>query len=103
MSVLKLNELWGEPSFKRRMLSTALRVTREEFETVWPPNATPNLHSGRKDLLESDLILIPCSLSTTEHWFLLAVFPKKYLMAFLDNAASDYVEPSAGVVMKKMF
>ena len=50
-------------------------ITWEEFETVRPPNATLNLHSGRKDLLESDPIPIPCNLSTTEHWFLLAVFP----------------------------
>lgn len=42
-------------------------ITWEEFENVWPPNATPSVHSGRKDLLESDPILIPCNLSTTEH------------------------------------
>lgn len=78
-------------------------VTWEEFENVRPPNATPNLHSGRKDLLESDPILIPCNLSTTGHRFLLAVFPKNYLIAVLDSAVGDYVKPSAGVVMKKMF
>ena len=78
-------------------------ITWEEFENVRPPNAIPNLHSGRKDLLESDPILIPCNLSTTEHRFLLAVFPKNYLIAVLDSAVGDYVKPSAGVVMKKMF
>lgn len=78
-------------------------ITWEEFENVRPPNAIPNLHSGRKDLLESDPILIPCNLSTTEHRFLLAVFPKNYLIAVLDSGVGDYVTPSAGVVMKKMF
>ena len=79
-------------------------ISWEEFETVRPPNAIPNLHSERKDLLESDLILIPSNLSTTEHWFLLAVFQKIYLMAVLDSDyAGDYVKPSAEVVMKKMF
>ena len=36
------------------------------------------------------------------HWFLIAVFPNKYLMAVLDSAASDFVKPSAGVVMKNV-
>ena len=78
-------------------------ITWEEFENVRPPNATPNLHSGRKDLLESDPILIPCNLSMTEHRSLSAVFPKNYLIAVLDSAVGDYVKPSARVVMKKMF
>ena len=54
-------------------------------------------------LLEQDIILAPCYPITTDHWFLIAVFPEKNLMVALDSLAGDFVKPSVKVSMLKMW
>ena len=54
-------------------------------------------------LLEQDIILAPCCPITTDHWFLIAVFPQKNLMVALDSLAGDFVKPSVKASMLKMW
>ena len=43
------------------------------------------LLTGRGNLLEQDLILVPCNPARSEHWFLVAVFPQQKVMSVLDS------------------
>ena len=54
-------------------------------------------------LLEQDIILAPCCPITTDHWFLIAVFPQNNLMVALDSLAGDFVKPSLKASMLKMW
>ena len=54
-------------------------------------------------LLEQDIILARCCPITTDHWFLIAVFPQKNLMVALDSLAGDFVKPSVKASMLKMW
>lgn len=56
-----------------------------------------------ENLLNQDLILVPCNSTNSEHWYLLVVFPQIKVIAVLDSMARDYVKPNAEVSIKKMW
>jgi len=54
-------------------------------------------------LLEQDLILVPCNPTGSDHWFLLAVLPKKKFVLALDSlVAENILKPSVESRMEKM-
>lgn len=54
-------------------------------------------------LLEQDLILVPCNPTGSDHWFLLAVLPKKKCVLALDSlVAENILKPSVESRMEKM-
>lgn len=54
-------------------------------------------------LLDQDLILVPCNPAGSDHWFHLAVLPKKKFVLELDSlVAEDILKPTVESRMEKM-
>jgi hypothetical protein len=48
-----------------------------------------------------DLILVPCNSSGSNHWFLVAVFPKLKIVVALDSLSSNHVKPLVKEAVEK--
>jgi len=88
--------------------STTLSVelfTWEEFSHLVGSKHAQNLVQQKKEIMEQDLILIPCNTSQTGHWFLLAAYPKLKHIITLDSMSSkdNSVKQTATDAIQKMF
>ena len=57
---------------------------------------------GSVELLPQDAVLVPCNDPKSEHWILLAVFPKTKLVMCLDSLASGVIKPTTYRAVLKM-
>lgn len=53
-------------------------------------------------LWHQDIVYVPCNSFQSEHWFGLAVMPKKKQMVTLDSKAGDFVKPTIHDALLKM-
>ena len=77
-------------------------VSWEIFQTCKSCQIAQHLEKDEHSVSSCDLILIPCNQPEVEHWFLLAVFPKKKIVVILDSLTSDVVKPAVQKVLIKM-
>jgi hypothetical protein len=69
-------------------------LTWEEFERSVGNKPAHAIVQGKADLLDQDLILVPCNRWGSQHWLLLAVYPKQRSMVILDSLVGDGDKPA---------
>lgn len=74
----------------------------ETFERGESSVSAEALTQDKESPFMQDVILVPCNPIRSDHWFLLAVLPKKKLVLVLDSKAGDYVKPSSKKCLAKM-
>lgn len=77
-------------------------VPWEIFEKGKSSLVAKHLQQDNESPFTQDLILVPCNPIHSEHWFLLAVLPKKKSVIILDSKAADYVKPPTQKALDKM-
>lgn len=74
----------------------------EKFERSSDKNIAAELEgSTDSSFKEYDCILISCNPRRSQHWFLLAMFPKLRLAVALDSTAGGHIKPAIKVAMEK--
>lgn len=92
---------------KSEVQSTTLSVevfTWEDFSCLVGNQPAQNIVQHKNEIMEQDLILIPCNTSLTKHW-LLAAYPKLKHIITLDSKSlkNNSVKQTATDVIQKMF
>lgn len=64
--------------------------------------ATLVKESDSCQLMNQDLILIPCNAMGSTHWFLMAVLPQKKVVLALDSISGNFLKPTVEARLNKM-
>ena len=57
----------------------------ERFERVVGRKPAQEILQGKAPLMQQDIVLVPCNPRGSQHWFLLAVFPKGHEILVLNS------------------
>ena len=74
----------------------------EEFERSVGNRPLEDILQDKGQLLEEDIILIPCNPLGSKHWFLLVVYPTQHSIVVLDSLAGSCVKPKWQRSVQKM-
>ena len=77
-------------------------ITWERFERAVGIVPAREIWKEEDSLWQQDIIFVPCNSFQSEHWFALAVIPKKKQVVSLDSKAGDFVKPTIRDALLKM-
>ena len=77
-------------------------ITWERFERAVGVVPAREIWKEGDSLWHQDIIFVPCNSFQSEHWFALAVMPKKKQVVSLDSKAGDFVKPTIRDALLKM-
>jgi len=77
-------------------------ITWERFERAVGIVPAREIWEEGDSLWHQDIVYVPCNSFQSEHWFGLAVMPKKKQMVTLDSKAGDFVKPTIHDALLKM-
>ena len=75
----------------------------ERFDKEVGRSPARDVLRGKAPPMHQDLLLVPCNPRGSQHWFLLAVVPKKHQILVLDSLAGEFVKPTAKRAVAKMW
>lgn len=76
-------------------------LTWEKFEKGVGAMSIQQLLQGRT-ILDQDLVLVPCNVGNSKHWFLLVVEPKEKRIVAYDSMPTSFLKPRVDKSINKM-